>query len=82
MWPRVRTDPETTRRDGRPALLDAFAAALQQAGLRVAARREVTPADVAELGSSWAKRLGIPHRRAAWWLCATWPDQRSGRFPS
>jgi 16S rRNA (adenine(1408)-N(1))-methyltransferase len=29
--------------------------------------RPATVADVAASGSSWAKRLGIPARRAAWW---------------
>jgi hypothetical protein len=46
------------------AALSAFAEALRAAGLDVRCR-EATPADVEELGSSWAKRLGIRYRRAA-----------------
>jgi hypothetical protein len=56
--------------DVGPALLDPLAHALRDAGLRVTDRRAATAADVASLGSSWAKRLGIPERRAAWTLTA------------
>ncbi|HEY3058553.1 MAG TPA: hypothetical protein VGL99_06215 [Chloroflexota bacterium] len=52
--------------DTRP--LERFADALCAAGLSVAAPRQVTAADVRDLGSTWAKRLGIPDRRAAWLL--------------
>jgi 16S rRNA (adenine(1408)-N(1))-methyltransferase len=38
------------------------------AGLTVREIAPVTAGDVAALGSSWAKRLGIPVRRAAWRL--------------
>jgi len=31
--------------------------------------------DVRDLGSSWAKRLGIPTRRPAWWLTARLPQR-------
>ena len=34
-------------------------------GLVLVEAREATDADVADLGSSWAKRLGIPRRRGA-----------------
>ena len=37
-------------------------------GLRVDEVAPVTDADVMGLGSSWAKRLGIPGRRSAWRL--------------
>jgi SAM-dependent methyltransferase len=50
--------------------LDALAIALEAAGLDVAGRRPVTADDVASLRSSWAKRLGIPARRAATLLVA------------
>lgn len=40
--------------------------------------REATPDDVTGSGSSWAKRLGIPARRAAWVLQAR-PDAQSAR---
>jgi hypothetical protein len=52
------------------ALLDPFAHALRDAGLRVTGKRAATAADVAELGSRWARRLGIPERRPAWRLTA------------
>jgi hypothetical protein len=44
--------------------LDAFASALRAAGLDVTCA-EATADDVAALGSSWAKRLGIPRQRPA-----------------
>ncbi len=49
--------------------LERFACALREAGLRVKLR-QATQWDVAQLGSSWAKRLGIPERRPAWLLLA------------
>jgi hypothetical protein len=62
-----------TERDGlglaRTADLGAFAAA----GLQVLENREATRRDVDGLGSSWAKRLGIPRRRPAWLLRARKP---------
>jgi hypothetical protein len=57
------------------AFLDPFERALRSAGLDVTHRREATVADVVDLGSSWAKRLGIPERRPAWILTA-----RRGRY--
>jgi hypothetical protein len=51
-------------------VLDACRSALVQAGLSDPSVRQVTRADVAELGSSWAGRLGIPGRRPAWLLVA------------
>ena len=53
------------------ALLDRLAGALQESGLHINTCRQATTADAAELGSSWAKRLGIPARRPAWMLEAT-----------
>ena len=55
------------------ALLDPFAGALEAAGLGVVDRHVATAADVADLGSSWAKRLGIPERRPACLLSAEKP---------
>jgi tRNA G46 methylase TrmB len=49
--------------------LGAFAAALREQGLDVNCR-EAKAKDVAEVGSTWAKRLGIPHRRPGWVLRA------------
>jgi hypothetical protein len=49
--------------------LERFGCALREAGLRVNSR-PACEADVALLGSSWARRLGIPKRRAAWVLVA------------
>jgi hypothetical protein len=54
-------------------VLRPFENAVRRAGLQVGecwpARRD----DVAQLGSSWAKRLGIPERRSAWLLRAEKP---------
>jgi hypothetical protein len=49
------------------------AEALSAAGLRVVEHRLAAAPDVAAPGSSWATRLGIPHRRAAWLLTAVRP---------
>jgi hypothetical protein len=49
--------------------LERFDCALRERGLRVKLR-PACEADVARLGSSWAKRLGIPTRRPAWVLVA------------
>jgi hypothetical protein len=57
-------------RDVGAALLDPFAHALCDAGLRMTSKRAATATDIAELGSTWAKRLGIPERRPAWRLTA------------
>ncbi len=57
---------------GASALADAYACA----GLRPICTRPVTAADVSELGSSWAKRLRIPARRAAWRLDLRAPGGR------
>jgi hypothetical protein len=51
-------------------LLDPFAHALADAGLTITDCHAVTPADVAALGSSWARKLGIPKTRPAWTLTA------------
>ena len=60
---------DRVRHAGQAAsLLDPCRSALCQAGLEAVTIREVTPADVACLGSSWAKRLGVPTRRPAWLL--------------
>jgi hypothetical protein len=61
------------------ALLEPFACALGAAGMQVTERRAATAADIADLGSSWARRLGIPARRAACVLSAT---REGGNFPS
>lgn len=45
-------------------LLEAYEAA----GLGGIESRAATAADVARLGSSWARRLGVPDRRPAWLL--------------
>ena len=50
--------------------LHRFARALADAGMRVQGCRMATDADVADLGSRWARRLGIPRRRSAWVLVA------------
>ena len=63
------------RADQGAALLDPFRRVLLEAGLERAACRPVTAADVAALGSTWAKRLGIPARRPAWLLTARRPDR-------
>jgi hypothetical protein len=65
--------------DFGPDLLDPLACALEQAGLCFTDCRQATAADVAALGSTWAKRLGIPTRRPAWLLTAQKP--RPGRYP-
>ena len=56
-------------------VLDAFAAALCQAGLEVADPCLATAEDVLASGSSWAKRLGIPARRSAWLVVARRPEE-------
>jgi hypothetical protein len=58
------------RPDGEAALLEPLAHAFRAAGLEVTEHRPATAADVAALGSTWAKRLGIPERRPAWLLTA------------
>jgi hypothetical protein len=71
---------EVARAGCRPgaAVLDPFAAALLAAGLEPTHRRRVTAADVATLGSTWAKRLAIPARRPAWSLTARRPARTAG----
>ncbi len=59
-------------------VLEAFGAALQQVGMCVQEQRALTAVDVANLGSSWAKRLGIPNRRPAWLLSACRLDAEDG----
>lgn len=55
---------------GRPPLADSdverLAHELAGACFEVREVRRATGQDVAESGSSWAKRLGIPHRRTGW----------------
>ncbi len=51
-----------------------FASALREAGLDVEAYRDASEGDVRVLSSSWAKRLGIPRRRAASVLAARKPQ--------
>ena len=55
--------------------VDCFAGALSGAGLRIQACRGATETDVTESGSTWAKRLGIPRRRAATLLVARKPER-------
>jgi 16S rRNA (adenine(1408)-N(1))-methyltransferase len=50
--------------DGRVAA--ALAGAYEEAGLVPVECRPATRTDMERLGSSWARRLGIPERRAAW----------------
>jgi hypothetical protein len=53
--------------------LAAFSRALGEVGLDTRDCRLATPLEVADLGSSWAKRLGMPSRRPAWRLVARLP---------
>jgi hypothetical protein len=53
--------------------LTAFGRVLSEVGLDTRACRLATPLEVADLGSSWAKRLGVPGRRPAWQLVARLP---------
>ncbi len=62
---------------GARALADAYACA----GLRPICARPVTAADVSELGSSWAKRLAIPDRRAAWRVALRAPSDQGPSAP-
>ena len=50
--------------------LGPLARALENAGLEILERREVTSDDVRAIRSSWARRLGIPTRRSARLLVA------------
>jgi hypothetical protein len=54
-------------------VLTRFACAIRATGLRVIECRPAQRDDVAQLDSSWAKRLGIPERRPAWLLRADKP---------
>lgn len=51
-----------------PAAATELADRYRSAGLTVRELAPVTADEVADLGSSWAKRLGIPTRRDAWRL--------------
>jgi hypothetical protein len=51
-------------------ILGPFERALTEVGMPVSIRRPATAADVADLGSTWAKRLRIPQARPAWVLRA------------
>ena len=53
------------------AVLERLAAGLRDEGLTVKCRA-ATSTDVRELGSTWARRLGIPEQRSAWLLEARW----------
>lgn len=48
--------------------VDALAGAYANLGLRPVEVRSASSDDVERLGSSWAKRLGVPERRPAWLL--------------
>lgn len=71
----MRVLVSVTQRDGaelRQFLTDPLmrlAEALRRQGLTVETRL-ATQADLDQLGSSWGRRLGIPHNRAAWLLTA------------
>ena len=70
---------------GIPALdaraTDALAGAYASAGLRPLGVAPLTAADVAGLGSSWARRLGIPDRRAAWRVALRAPADQGPSAP-
>jgi 16S rRNA (adenine(1408)-N(1))-methyltransferase len=53
--------------------LTALAASLERAGLQIRTPRAIEPEDLHELKSSWARRLGVPARRAATLLVAARP---------
>jgi 16S rRNA (adenine(1408)-N(1))-methyltransferase len=57
----------------------ALAAAYRRVGWRVVDVRQADAHDVDAIGSSWAKRLGIPARRSAVLLRATPPQASSSR---
>lgn len=64
-----------TERDAAPGLRPLDAGAVQdmarryeEAGFAALDARPATEDDVAATGSGWARRLGIPARREAWWL--------------
>jgi hypothetical protein len=59
----------------RSTALERFASALSVAGLHVESCRNASEDDVQALGSSWARRLGIPRRRAASILAARKPTE-------
>ena len=61
--------PDASRRGA--AVLEPFECALREAGLEAAKCHAATAMEVADSGSSWAKRLGIPERRPAWVLVAS-----------
>lgn len=60
---------------------DALADACAGAGLRPLAVASLTAADVAGLGSSWARRLVIPDRRAARRVALQAPSDRGATAP-
>jgi 16S rRNA (adenine(1408)-N(1))-methyltransferase len=65
----VATRDATT---GLPPLTDEsvkrLADTYAEAGILIARARRATESDVDDLGSSWARRLGIPRQREAWLL--------------
>ncbi len=82
---RVRLLLSLVHRDGslgRPPLSEGqvrrLAADLAVDRLTIREVRAATSEDVAATGSSWAKRLGIPSRRAAWLVELQRPDGASG----
>jgi 16S rRNA (adenine(1408)-N(1))-methyltransferase len=71
----VRMLLSVTKRDKAtdlPALvapsIEALVARYGELGFSVIEARPATADDVLATGSSWARRLDIPRRRAAWWL--------------
>jgi hypothetical protein len=62
------TELDHIEHEGQP--FTSFACALREAGIECVEAREATAADVGELRTSWAKRLGIPARRPAQLLTA------------
>jgi hypothetical protein len=68
------TERETTHLGKRfpctSAIFDPFKRALSEAHLEVLECRPASANDAEQLGSTWAKRLGIPRRRPAWLLTA------------
>src|SRR5438094_3891472 len=66
------------REVGGAALLMPMERTLREASLSRTRLHHAANADVVGLGSSWAKRLGIPNRRPAWSLSACRVTRRAG----
>ena len=60
------------------ASMTALAGAYAATGFGGLSVHAVTRADVQASGSTWAKRLGIPHQRSAWMLRGGRPGSSSG----